>query len=201
MKSPREIKQTKINMFKQLVETTKAMVVTDYKGLTVHEMEDLRIKLRASGGQLAVIKNTLARVALNEMGIDVLDKDLIGQVAFVFSHEDAVSGTKIITDFIKGKENIKLIAGFFDGKRLSIDDVKALANMPSKKELQSQFVGVLLAPLQDFVGTLEAPLVEFIGTLDAYVEKLGGAVEEPVVEETTAEAPVEAVVVDTAPAE
>ena len=77
MKSPLEIKTDKINIFKEHAEESKAIILANYKGLTVAQMEDLRIKLREAGGKISVIKNTLAKVALNDMGILALDEDLV----------------------------------------------------------------------------------------------------------------------------
>lgn len=174
MKSPREIKTDKINVFKEQVEESKAIILTDYKGLTVDQMEELRMKLREAGGKISVIKNTLAKVALNEMGIDVLDEDLQGQVAFVFSKTDAVSGTKIAHSFAKSQDKFQILSGLLDGKRLVLNEVKALAMMPGRDELQGMLVGILIAPLADMVGTFQAPYRDFIGTLDAYATKIEG---------------------------
>jgi large subunit ribosomal protein L10 len=172
MGSPKKIKSEKIDKFQDYIGRSKAIVIADYKGLTVHEMEDLRLKLRESGGRAVVIKNTLAKVALNNLGYNGLDDDLNGQIAFIFSIEDAVAGTKIASDFARKTETFKIVAGLFNGKRISLDEVRALANMPSMHELRSRFVGVLMAPMAEFVGTLQAPVVEFLGTLEAYAKKL-----------------------------
>jgi len=172
MGSPRKIKESKIDLFQNEVTESKAIVLAEYKGLTVHDMEDLRRKLREAGGRLRVFKNTLARVAFHNLGIEALDDDLTGQVAFVFSKKDAVTGTKVASQFAKQKEAFKLRSGWFDGRRLSLEEVKSLASLPSKKELQAGFVGLLAAPLTEFVVTLCAPLQEFLATLDAKVAKM-----------------------------
>jgi len=171
MKSPKEIKADKISDFKDHVESSKAIILADYKGLTVNQMETLRTKLREAGGKITVIKNTLAKVALNEMGIDVLDEDLQGQVAFVFSEKDAVAGTKVANEFAKKLGTFNLVSGLFDGNRMSLDEVKALASMPGREELQGLLVGILVAPMADLVGTFQAPYRDFIGTLEAYAGK------------------------------
>ncbi len=172
MKSPKEIKADKISNFKAHVTDAATIIIADYKGLTVNEMEDLRARVRAVGGKVSVIKNTLARVALHELDIEVLDDDLNGQVAFVFSKTDAVMGTKAAHQFARDAKNFNIISGYFDGSRLTDSDIKALALMPSREDLQSKFVGILLAPLSDFAATLLAPIQEFMGTVDAYAKKL-----------------------------
>jgi large subunit ribosomal protein L10 len=172
MGSPRKIKETKIELFQNTVNESKAIVLAEYKGLTVHELESLRGKLREVGSQLRVVKNTLAKVAFHNLGINELDPDLNGQIAFVFSKADAVTGTKVANQFSKEKEAFKLRSGWFQGKRLNLEEIKSLANLPSKKELQAAFVGLLAAPVNQFVLTLTAPLSEFIATLEARAAKI-----------------------------
>ena len=172
MKSSREIKTDKVTGFKDQVSESKATVLAVYKGLTVADMEELRGKLRDAGGQVLIIKNTLAKVALNELGIEALDDDLTGQIAFVFSKKDAVLGTKAAYEFMKDNDNFVVVSGFFDGRRISLDELKTLAMLPSREELQSGLVGILIAPMTDLGGTLQATLRDFIGTLEARGGKL-----------------------------
>jgi len=170
--SPRKIKEQKAADFRDRIQDSQAIVLAEYKGLTVSEMEELRGKLREVGSRMSIIKNTLAKVALNEAGISDLDEDLLGQIAFIFSNEDAVSGPKVAADFARAHDVFKLISGHYAGNRLDLDELKALASMPSKEELRSKLVGILMAPLADLVGTLTAPLQELAGTLDAKVAKM-----------------------------
>lgn len=172
MKSPREIKTGKIDHFKAQMSDSQAVVIADYKGLSVSEMEDLRRKLREAGGRLAVIKNTLAKIALDDMGIEALGDDLTGQMAFVFSQKDAVVGTKAAHDFAKDNESFKIVSGYFDGRRISLEEVMSLANLPSRDELNARLVLTILAPMQDVVGLLQAPFRDFVGTLEARAMKL-----------------------------
>lgn len=175
MGSPKKIKAAQVDRFQKEVSEAKAVVLAEYKGLTVQELEELRKKLRLAGGHVRIIKNTLARVALHNLGIHDLDGDLSGQVAFVFSNRDAVAGTKAVSDFAGEKQAFVIRSGWFEGRRLSLEEVKSLANLPSREELQARFVGLLCAPLTDFVVTLRAVLSEFIGTLDARAAKMQSA--------------------------
>jgi large subunit ribosomal protein L10 len=172
MGSARKIKEEKVARFQGYADKAKALVVADYKGLTVYAMEDLRRKVREIGGNVVVIKNTLAAVALKGIGITDIEKDLEGQIAFVFSIEDAVGATKLAQQFAKDNKAFNIVAGYFDGKRLSIEEVGQLASMASKEELRSRFVGILIAPMAEFIGTLTAPLQELIGTLEAKGAKM-----------------------------
>ena len=172
MGSPRSNKERKINNFQSEVSASKTMLLAQYKGLTVHDLEELRKKLKEVGGHLRVIKNTLARVAFHNLGMEGLDEDLGGQVAFVFSNRDAVVGVKVASDFAKDKEAFILRSGWFDGRRLDLEGVKTLASLPSRAQLQARFVGTLSAPLSDFVVTMMAPIQEFIATLEAKIARM-----------------------------
>jgi large subunit ribosomal protein L10 len=172
MGSLRKIKETKIQEFQQSASESKAILLAEYKGLTVHQMEDLRHQLREAGGRLQVIKNTLAKIGLGNAGIDGLDDHLKGQLAFVFSTEDAVGGTKAAFEFSRKNPPFILKSGYFDGRVIDIAAIKELANLPGREELQARLVGTLMAPLAEFAGTMSAGLIEFVGTLDAKAVKM-----------------------------
>ncbi len=172
MSSPRQIKKEKVTRFQDQAGKALAIVIADYKGLSVSAMEDLRIKVRETGGNVVIIKNTLADIALKNLGMKDLEQDLSGQIAFIFSTNDAVTGTKAAYEFAKRNTEFKVVSGFFDGRRISLEEVRALAVLPTKDELKSMFVAILLAPMVDLAGTLTAPLQEFVGTLDAKAAKM-----------------------------
>ncbi len=172
MKSQRQIKEKKVQRFQAEVSEAKSMVLAEYKGLSVAEIQKLRGKLRKAGAHMRIVKNTLARIALHNLGMETLDGDLGGQIAFVFSDKDAVMGTKVAHEFAKENERFRLLSGWFDGKRIGIDEVTALASLPSRDELHAMLAGTLAAPLMEIVATLIAPLQELIGTLEARAVKL-----------------------------
>ena len=177
MGSPRQAKSERIERFQGEVAAAKTLILADFKGLTVGEMEELRRKLREAGGHVRVIKNTLANVALHNLGIEELDGDLGGQIAFVFSDKDAVVGTKVAHEFARRNERFILRGGYFNGRRIGVEELRALATLPSRRELEAGLVGVLAAPLTEFILTLTASLSEFIATLKARAEKLGEVAE------------------------
>lgn len=172
MSSPQQIKREKVTRFQDQASNAGAFVIADYKGLSVSAMEDLRIKVRETGGNVVIIKNTLAGIALKNLDMEDLVQDLSGQIAFIFSTKDAVTGTKAAYEFARRNTEFKMVSGYFDGRRISLEEVRALASLPTKDELKSMFVAILLAPMVDFAGTLTAPLQEFVGTLDAKVAKM-----------------------------
>jgi large subunit ribosomal protein L10 len=116
-------------------------------------------------------------VALHNLGIEELDGDLGGQIAFVFSDKDAVVGTKVAHEFARRNERFILRGGYFNGRRIGVEELRALATLPSRRELEAGLVGVLAAPLTEFILTLTASLSEFIATLKARAEKLGEVAE------------------------
>ena len=122
----------------ELVEKLKAAqagVIVDYRGLTVEEDTKLRSKLREAGVEYKVVKNTLTRFAIKEIGYDEMDEALNGPSSLAISATDPVAPAKIISDFAKENENLTIKAGFLDGKVISLDEIKTLANTPSREVL------------------------------------------------------------------
>ena len=143
----------------ELVETLKsaqAGVLVDYRGITVEQDTKLRTKLREAGVEYKVVKNTLTRFAANEVGFQELDEQLNGPTALAVSTTDAVAPAKVISDFAKEVETLQIKAGFVDGKVISLDEVKQLANTPSREVLIAKIMGSLNAPISKLVRTLQA---------------------------------------------
>ncbi len=143
----------------ELVEKLKsaqAGVLVDYRGLTVEEDTNLRAKLREAGVEYKVVKNTLTRFAANEVGLGELDEMLNGPTSLAISETDPVAPAKVIADFAKNNEKIEIKAGFLDGKVISIDEVKTLANTPSREVLIAKIMGSMNAPISKLVRTLQA---------------------------------------------
>ena len=143
----------------ELIETLKsaqAGVLVDYRGITVEQDTKLRTKLREAGVEYKVVKNTLTRFAANEVGFQELDEQLNGPTALAISTTDAVAPAKVISDFAKEVETLQIKAGFVDGKVISLDEVKQLANTPSREVLIAKIMGSLNAPISKLVRTLQA---------------------------------------------
>lgn len=148
-----------------------AGVLVDYKGITVADDTALRIKFREAGVDYAVVKNTLTRFAANQVGFEGLDPVLNGTTALAVSFTDPVAPAKVIAEFAKGKENFKIKAGFVDGKIISVNEVKALAELPSKEVLISKVLGGLNAPISGFVNVLNGNIRGLVVALNAIAEK------------------------------
>ena len=203
----------------ELVEKLKAAqagVIVDYRGLTVEEDTVLRTKLREAGVEYKVIKNTLTRFAIKEVGYEEMDEALNGPSSLAISETDPVAPAKVISDFAKTNENLTIKAGFLDGKVLTLDEIKTLADTPSREVLIAKIMGSMNAPISKLVRTLQALVDNGVEPADINLgakEEAAPAVEEapvaevvaeeaaPVAEEAVAEAPAEEPVAEEAPAE
>jgi len=133
-----------------------ATVLTDYRGLTVAEVTELRRKLREAGIEFRVVKNTLIRRATAIAELTELDEHLTGPTAIAFSKDDAVAPAKVIMEFAKTNENLKVKAGIVEGKVVGFDQIKALADLPSREGLLSMLLSVLQAPIRNFALAVKA---------------------------------------------
>lgn len=168
-------------------------VLVDYKGITVAEDTELREELRKNDVDYAVVKNTLVRFALDDAGLNELDEVLHGTTALAVSAEDPIAPMRVINKFAKKFNGEKFIikAGFMDGKVLPLNDIAALAELPSKEVLLAQMMGTMLAPVTKLAIVLKA-----------IAENGGASAAAPTAEAAPAEAPAEAApVAEAAPAE
>ena len=146
---------------------SKAVVFSDFKGMTTKEMTGLRKEMRAEGIDFGVFKKTLIDIAIKDAGLKMTVNDLEGQIAVAVSKGDEVSAAKIISKFAKANENLKIVAGILGEKGLSKDEVIALAKLPSKEELLAKFVGTINAPVSGFVNALAGNLRNLVQVLKA----------------------------------
>lgn len=175
--------------------STESLIVADYRGLTNAQLEELRGKLRGSGGRLQVVKNTLTRRAAEEAGAESLLALLEGPtaIAFVDADGDPVAVAKALSDTAKETKVLALRGGTLSGRAMTGDEVEELAKLPAPEVVKSQLVGVIVAPLTQLVGLLSAPLRDLVGLIDARVAQLeeGGdtsAAAAPDADEPSAEA-------------
>ena len=140
--------------------------LTDFTGLKVKQVTDLRRRFRQAGLEYVVLKNTLAQRALAEVDITGLDVALAGPTGWVFA-EDPVAAAKIIADFQKEAGTFQVKAGLVEGRPVTPEDVTRLAKLPSRTELLSQLAGALQAPLQAFLGATNGLMYQWVGALEA----------------------------------
>lgn len=133
-----------------------AVIVTEYRGLTVGQLAALRRQLRGAGTELKVYKNTLALRAAKQAGIEGLDENLIGPSAIVFVHGDVAAAAKALKDGAKATPALVLKGGVMGGKAFTAKDVEALADLPSREVLLARLAGAIQAPLVKTAGLLQA---------------------------------------------
>lgn len=173
----------------EIVESLKSAatgVLVDYRGLTVDEDTKLRNSLRAAGVKYFVVKNTLLRLAANQVGLEELDSILNGPTALAIS-DDPVAPAKVIADFAKENEKMEIKSGFMDGKVISLDEIKALAKTPSKETLIAKIMGSLNAPISDLARLLATIADGGVEIADLIAKKSGEEVAEAPAEEAKAE--------------
>lgn len=153
------------------LEQASAVIVTEYRGLTVAELQDLRRKLRPRGVEYHVVKNSLFGRAAEGSGRSALRSLLSGPTAVALGTSDEVELAKGLLDETKTFKALKIVGGFLGGRAMSADDVAALAKLPSKLQLQATLVGSLQAPLSQTVAVLQAPLAQLVRIIDAKAQR------------------------------
>lgn len=149
-------------------------VAAEYRGLTVAEMTDLRVKAKAAGVYLRVVRNTLARRAVEGTDFECMQEGLTGPLVLAFATDDPGASARVIGDFAKDNDKllVKLVA--FGGKLLDPSELDALAKMPTREEALSQLVGVMQAPVSKFVRTMAEPTAKFARTVAAIRDQKQG---------------------------
>jgi large subunit ribosomal protein L10 len=137
------------------VARSQTLALAEYRGMTVAHLDSLRRQARDKGVYLHVLKNTLARRAVNGTRFEVASDTMVGPLIYGFS-EDAVAAAKVIADFAKGNDKLVIKGGAYAGKALSADGVKALAAIPAREVLIAQVAGLLKSPIQRLAGVLAA---------------------------------------------
>jgi large subunit ribosomal protein L10 len=150
MSKAMESKQVRVEEITEKFKGAATAVVVDYRGLNVSQLTELRKQLREAGVEFKVYKNTMTRRATEVAGLEGLNEFLTGPNAIAFSNEDVVAPAKIINDFAKKNEQLEIKAGVIEGTIASADDIKALAELPSREGLLSMLLSVLQAPMRNF---------------------------------------------------
>lgn len=183
MENPRPEKVAVVDEVRERISSTEAVVITDYRGLDVPALADLRRQLREAGGDYKVYKNTLTRFAARELSLD-LDEVLVGPTALAFvgarddgTPGDAVSLAKALCQYAEDSSFLSIKGGVLDGRVISADEVSALSKLGTRTEILAEVLGLLEAPMVEMAGLLEAPLVEMAGLLDAPLVETAGLLE------------------------
>jgi large subunit ribosomal protein L10 len=177
--------------------STETLIVADYRGLSVTDINNLRGQLLEHGARFTVVKNTLTKRAAEEAGADALLALLDGPtaIAFLESEGDPVAVAKALNTAARETRVLQIRGGILDGQQIGEDDVKSLATLPPTDVLRGQLVGAVAGPLMTVVGLFTAPLRDLVNVLDARIKQLeeeGETAEVPPAEEPAAEAEAEA---------
>jgi len=172
---PTEQKKKTVDTLTKEAKDSNGLLVTAFKGLKTTEINEFRLKLRPLKGTYKIVKNSLTRIALKNAGMETLAEALKGPSAIVIERGDPVATIKAVFDFAKTHENIKVNAGFLDGKVLTDKELKAISILPTRDVLIAQLLGTLQAPMVNLVSVLQAPMRELVGVLDQIAKKAPAA--------------------------
>ncbi len=172
---PTNEKSTKVAEIKQRFSGAVGVIMTDYRGLSVKQMQALRSKLRETGCEIKVYKNSLTEIAVRELALPSMGDLLEGPTAFVFAPEDSVATAKAIVDFAKEHKALEVKGGFIENGLVDAAGVKAIASLPSREELVAKLMGVLLGPVRGFMGMANAPVSAFARAVQAVADQKAAA--------------------------
>jgi large subunit ribosomal protein L10 len=175
---------------------SETLMVADYRGLTMPQIDELRGRLLEAGARFRVVKNTLTKLAAEQAGTtDVLELiDGPTAIAFLDAEGDPVAVAKVLSEVARAHDVLVIRGGVLEGTVVGEDEIKRLATLPPADVLRAQLAGVVFAPLTTVVGLFTAPLRDLVGVIDARIRQLeeqGETVPEPEAEEPQAEAPAE----------
>jgi large subunit ribosomal protein L10 len=172
-------KEDKARVVAELTERLRSadtLIVADYRGLTMPQIDDLRGKLLEHGAKLTVVKNTLTRRAAKDAGAEALLALLEGPsaIAFIEADGDMVAVAKALADSARDTKVLAIRGGILEGKEISADDVDELSKLPPLEILRGQVLGAVIAPLTQLLALVNAPLQNLYGLIEARIDQLGG---------------------------
>ena len=188
----RKEKEQVVAELAERLRSAQTLILADYRGLSVSELDEVRTKLLEHGARFHVVKNTLTKRAAEEAGFETLKELLDGPTAIAFVGDgDMVSVAKTLSETARRTKILELKGGILEGTPMDASQVAELAKLPPVDVLRGQVLGAIVGPLNEIVGLFAAPVQDFVGLLDARIEQLGEdapAAEEAPAEEDTAAA-------------
>ncbi len=168
-------KQTQIDSIRELFERSTLTVVAEYKGLSVSQLTEFRKGLRESDGQFRVVRNSLARRAIQGSDAESLDGFFTGPVGVVFAYGDPAQTAKVVKGFAKEAEAFSISAGLIEGEVLDVSGVNAIADLPGREELLGRMCGSMMSPISGLACVLSATLGSLVYALDAVAQQKDAA--------------------------
>jgi large subunit ribosomal protein L10 len=192
----RKEKEQVVAELAERLRSAQTLILADYRGLSVSELDEVRTKLLEHGARFHVVKNTLTKRAADEAGFETLKELLDGPTAIAFVGDgDMVSVAKTLSETARRTRVLELKGGILEGTPMDASQVAELAKLPPADVLRGQVLGAIVGPLNEIVGLFAAPVQDFVGLLDARIEQLGE--DAPAAEETPAEEAPEAAAQET----
>ena len=164
---PTQVKIDSVRSLKERLGAAKTAVLTEYRGLTVRQLSDLRKQLKTTAAEYKVVKNRLARLAVKDSSLQPLAPHLAGPTGMVLTEQDPVGVARTLQAFVRANPALTIKVGLVEGKLLGPQDLRALAELPSKETLRAQLVGAVQGPLSQLVTLLTAPHRELARVLEA----------------------------------
>jgi len=166
----KEQKNEIVAKYDEWLEKSEAIVLTEYIGMTVKDMDNLRASIREAGGEFHIVKNTLIKRLFTEKEMELKDEHYINTTAIGFAYEDPPALAKALADFAKESDFLKIKAGYLDNKLMTSSEVIALANVPPLPVVRAQLLSTLLAPATKLVRTLAEPGRQVAAVLKAFAD-------------------------------
>jgi len=160
-------KGEEIDQIERWLRGAQVAILTDFRGLSVHQLTQLRGQLRPSGSEIHVVKNTLTRIAAARVGIEGLTPMLVGPTAIAFGRDDVAAPARALEDAARTLPMLQVKGGVLGGRVMPAAEVKRLAGLPSRAQLQAQLVGNIQGTLSGFVGVLNGAVSNIVYTLEA----------------------------------
>lgn len=173
----KEKKEKFVDEYRELLQNSSAIFLTRYGGMSVKDMEALRLKISDAQGQINVTKNTLLRVAMEQNEMTPPVDLLAGQVATSFALGEAPTLAKVLVEQAKTNDKFKIVGGMLGDRPLTAAEVESLATLPSLDQLRAQIIGLISAPAQGIVSAVTNGVRQVVNVLDAYAKKDDNATE------------------------
>jgi large subunit ribosomal protein L10 len=167
----KEHKNEIVEQYVEWINNSRAMFVTEYIGLTMKDIDELRKKAREAGGEFHIVKNTLGIVAFQSLGLEIPDTYLDGSTAIGFAFEDAPAMAKAMAEFARSSDFLKIKGGYLNKQVIDAEAVKALAELPPLPVMRAQLLGTIMAPASKLVRTLAEPARSLASVMKAYADK------------------------------
>jgi large subunit ribosomal protein L10 len=164
-------KEELVEQYVDWANQSQAMFVTEYLGLTMKQIDELRAKLRDLGGEFHIVKNTLGKLAFERAELAMPEKFLTGSSAVVFAFDKVPETAKVISELTRDLEFVKIKGGYLDKQVISASEIKALADLPPLPVVRAQLLGTIMAPASKLARTLAEPARQMAAVLKAYADR------------------------------